>query len=90
MSKVNEADLKLRFGFHAPSDAPNPENVADAHERVRGNCLAVADKLVSLTPAGREQAVMLTKLEEVMFWGNAAIARNHQAASLPPGPRGEV
>ena len=28
-----------------------------------------------LCPDGREKALAMTKLEEVMFWGNVALAR---------------
>jgi len=36
----------------------------------------LAFALLELTPHSREQALMLTKLEEAAFWGAASIARN--------------
>jgi hypothetical protein len=64
--------LAHRFQFHPADD----ENTQEAHERVRDVCLAAADELVSVTGAmSREQSLAITKLEEAMFWANAAIAR---------------
>ena len=65
-------DLDMRFNHHAP---PN-EAVAGLHGLVRQTLREAAASVLSCTPAGREQAVFLTKLEEAMFWANAAIARN--------------
>jgi hypothetical protein len=64
--------LAHRFQFHPADD----ENTRDSHERVRDVCLAAADELVSVTGGmSREQSLAVTKLEEAMFWANAAIAR---------------
>ena len=64
--------LKHRFQFH-PADA---ENTQTAHEEVRQICFEAADTIVELTGAeSREQSLAVTKLEEAMFWANAAIAR---------------
>ena len=69
---ITREELAHRFQFH-PADSDNKRN---AHESVRNVLLAAADTLVELTgPAGREQALCITKLEEAMFWANAAIAR---------------
>jgi hypothetical protein len=64
--------LRQRFQFHPPRD-----NVtADKHDRVRSACLDAAEELVKATGAvSREQSLAITKLEEAMFWANAAIAR---------------
>jgi hypothetical protein len=35
--------------------------------------------LVERCPEGRELSLALSNLEEVMFWANAAIARNQKA-----------
>lgn len=65
-------ELAHRFQFH-PADA---QNTKDAHETVREVLLSAADKIVELTgPPTREQSTAITKLEEAMFWANAAIAR---------------
>jgi 3-deoxy-D-arabino-heptulosonate 7-phosphate (DAHP) synthase len=64
--------LKHRFQFH-PADA---QNTQEAHEQVREVLLEAADRIVGITGAmSREQSLAVTKLEECMFWANAAIAR---------------
>lgn len=64
--------LAHRFQFH-PADA---QNTKDAHQTVRDVLLDAADKIVEATgPESREQSLAITKMEEAMFWANAAIAR---------------
>jgi hypothetical protein len=64
--------LAHRFQFH-PADS---QNTKDAHEKVRDTLLNAADTIVETTGAPcREQSLAITKLEEAMFWANAAIAR---------------
>jgi hypothetical protein len=65
-------DIANRFAFHAATT----EEKRDAHTSVRQNCRALADFLNEKLPEGREKALAMTHLEEVMLWGNAAIARN--------------
>jgi hypothetical protein len=64
-------DLANRFGYHKPQD----EQTVEAHEAVREIMMGAADEVSSLCPPSRELALALTKLEEAMFWANAAIAR---------------
>lgn len=64
------SDLESRFTAHQVT----PEQ-ADAMSAVRAGCLALAEFLVAKVPAGREQALVLTKVEEAMFHANAGIAR---------------
>jgi hypothetical protein len=66
-------DLNNRFTYHPP----NSEDKQRAHEDVRGMCLALAHELNDRLPEGREKALAITNLEQVMFWANAAIARDN-------------
>lgn len=81
MGKPTPEELSERFNYHAP---PN-DRVVGAHCKVRAACHVAAQALVGTCPEGRELACALTKLEEAMFWGNAAIARNHAHYEDPEG-----
>lgn len=65
------ADIENRFAFHPA----NTEEKRDAHTSVRRQCRALADFINEKCPDGREKSTAITKLEEVMFWANAALAR---------------
>lgn len=65
-------ELARRFNYHAP----NTEKKVNRHAGVRAVLQNAAEEIIELTgPSTREQAVAITKLEEAMFWANAAIAR---------------
>jgi len=64
-------DLDNRFNYHKPDAAK-----VILHEDIRNAARALAKDVDLLVPDGREKALALTKIEEVMFWANAAIARN--------------
>lgn len=70
-------ELENRFQFHPA----NTEQRQRDHNSVRGACLMLSQQLDAILPAGREKALALTNLEQVMFWGNAAIARQPEAGS---------
>jgi hypothetical protein len=63
-------DIDHRFNHHPPS----PEKIV-LHEAVRALARGLAHDWVDSLPEGREKSLALTKLEEAMFWANAAIAR---------------
>jgi hypothetical protein len=74
MNPLTRADLDNRFRFHPATPTTGPK-----HDLVRELCLDLARQLVEEIPAGREQALAITRLEEVMFWSNAAVARTDGA-----------
>ena len=65
-------ELDHRFNFHAATT----EEKRNEHTSIREACRTAAHTIDIKCPDGREKALALTKLEEAMFWGNAAIARN--------------
>jgi hypothetical protein len=67
---ANADTLINRFRFH-----PANEKTGLQHEQVRDKCLALAEFLAEILPEGRELSLATAKVEEVMFWANAAIAR---------------
>lgn len=67
----DEADIDNRFKFHPP----DTDLKIRTHEGIRNLCLITAHSLNDMVPEGREKALAFTKLEEVMFWANAAVAR---------------
>ena len=76
------SDLKHRFNYHKPSS----EVIARTHEDVRDACLQLAQYIDQEVPDSREKTLAITKLEEAMFWANAAIARvsNYQGDRREP------
>lgn len=72
-------ELTRRFAHHAPRTAERVQ----AHETIRAECRAAAETVVRLVPAGREQALAVTALEEAMMWANAGIARASSDEAAP-------
>lgn len=58
------------FKFHPATPTTGPK-----HDAVRAACLGLANTLLTIVPESREQSLMLTNLEQAMFWANAGIAR---------------
>ena len=69
---MDTKDIENRFKFH-PAATEEKQN---AHTSVRESCKVLADFLNDKLPEGREKSLAITHLEEVMFWGNASIARS--------------
>lgn len=64
-------DLATRFEYHPP----RTQTAIEMHQDVRSECLSIALSFNESLPEGREKSLAITKLEEAMFWANAAIAR---------------
>lgn len=72
---MDNTELKNRFHYHAPTTTERRE----AHDTVRAACYGLADMLNAKVPEGREKALAITNLEQVMFWANAGLARTPDA-----------
>jgi hypothetical protein len=68
---MDPIELANRFQYHKPDEVK-----ADKHNATRTSMYYAAQELQRELPEGREKALAMTKLEEAMFWANAAIARN--------------
>ncbi len=66
-----DPDLEKRFTYHPPKDLDTTEK----YENIRGLAKEFAYFIKENVPAGREQALALTHLEETVMWSNAGIAR---------------
>lgn len=63
-------ELTRRFTYHPPKGDQQARYV-----ELRSKASELATLIVARTPESREQALALTKIEEAVFWANAAIAR---------------
>lgn len=68
---MSSRDIGHNFAYH-PAVTQEKQ---DAHAALREAIEKAASFVDYEVPVGREQALALTKLEEAMFWANAAIAR---------------
>jgi len=63
-------ESELRFTYHAPK-----QGQSEKYEEIRSRIKKMAEMIDHLCPDCREKALAFTKLEEAVFWANAAIAR---------------
>lgn len=68
---MENQDIENRFTYHKPE-----ENKIGKFETIREQAKELAYLINEYVPTGREQALALTKLEEMVMWANAGIARN--------------
>jgi len=64
------AELIKRFTYHAPR-----QEQVEIYENLRAGGRELAVSIAEVTPICREQTIALQKIEEAIFWANAAIAR---------------
>lgn len=68
---MSDPDLDKRFTHHPPHG-----DQIDRYTRIRAKAKEFAGLVVELVPTSRERSLALTKLDEVVMWANAGIARN--------------
>jgi hypothetical protein len=68
--ELSRQEIERRFSHHRPDAAR-----AAIHAVLRDLVITLAHEISGYVPAGRERAIALTKLEECLFWANAAVAR---------------
>ncbi|MMZ47230.1 hypothetical protein D1872_88670 [compost metagenome] len=70
-TRVANPQVENNFKYHKADEAKGAQ-----HDKVRSACKELAYTLDELLPNSREKSLAMTKLEEVMMWANAGIARN--------------
>jgi len=66
-----DKEIEKRFTYHPPK-----EGQPKKYEKLRMLAKELAYLITNLCPDSRERSLALTKLDEVVMWANAAIARN--------------
>jgi hypothetical protein len=69
---MDNKDLENRFAYHQPKD----DRTALIHGAIRALCLNLAVEINRLVPECDEKKTAIKRLEEVMMWANAGVARN--------------
>lgn len=67
--------VRNSFTYHPPLANSNQ---AERYELIRAEALRLAEYLLTVTPESAEQIIAIKNLEQVVFWANAAIARNEK------------
>lgn len=75
-----DVDLERRFTYH-----PVTPEKAVRFNILRDHAKAFGMLIKEACPEGRERALAITKLEELIMWANAAIARE---VPIPPDESG--
>ncbi len=69
---LTNEEIERRITYHPPSAAARRR-----HDAVRAQIRMTMQRMNVELPSCREMSIVMTKLEEAMYWANAAIARNH-------------
>lgn len=68
-TKATDPDIEKRFTYHSPKEKEQ------RFQTLRNNAKSLAYEIKKQCPDSRERSLALTKLEEVVMWANASIAR---------------
>lgn len=67
--KATDPDIEKRFTYHSP------KGKEQRFQTLRNEAKHLANTIKKQCPDSRERSLALTKLEEVVMWANASIAR---------------
>lgn len=67
----NQGAIEKAFSYHAPKEG-QPER----YRTIRAKAKQFAYLLADYCPESRERSIAFEKLNEVVMWANASIARN--------------
>lgn len=70
-----QAQVRTAFTYHPPQAGLDQ---VGRYTQIRDEAHSLAQTITKLTPESREQSLALTNLEQVVMWGNAAIARHEK------------
>lgn len=70
MSDIHQDEIDIRFKYHTPKTGQAEKYVA-----IRAMAKEFACLISVSCPESREKSLAVTKIEEAVFWANAAIAR---------------
>ena len=68
---MDKEDIDNRFTYHAPKPGQ-----METYQDIRTLAKELALEIDEVVPEGREKSLAFTKLEEVVMWANAGIARH--------------
>lgn len=71
--ETKATSIQHRFTYHPPKADQPPR-----YEEIRDMAKRLAVTIDTNCPESREKSLAITKIEEAVFWANAAIARNEQ------------
>lgn len=63
--------INRNFTYHPPKEGQTEKYIT-----IRNEAKLLAHVIDGICPNSREKDIAITKLEEAVFWANAAIARN--------------
>ena len=73
LQKEDWERLQQDFIYHSPIT-----DQAARYAQIRSKAKGLAEFIIKSCPKSRELSLALTKIEEAVFWANAAIARNEK------------
>ena len=68
---MDKEQIQRNFTYHAPKGSQPAR-----YEAIRAMAKQFAEMIEGSCPDSREKSLAFTKLEEVVMWANASIARN--------------